>query len=461
MHTADRLVLTLYGLRPSDTDLEREMREFSLDTPGLSVGYCSVGGKVVSAFNLTPNGSTRALFAPLEEGVLKYLVSAVLIGDEPISEWDATPFKGMRLEIPGLHLWMRETLFEGIQSRRGGRQILSFSLRKELATLEIENVGTLELVVFMRGDSDAFKLQTFEPVGQVTLRAAPNRSAAWYYRQALRLNQLFTLLTGLPVAYASFDLEGFSFEQIGRRTKRYDTFKVIVPSAPKPDLEAWRNGGDNLLCRRPEINDLDTIVSAFLNAPDDLRAPLDSLHAALTNPKVELEIKFVQLVGVLEALERDAGTYMDPQDYQGKITGLIAAIPADLEEPIRLKLEDAITRANSKSVRSKLEKLSKRVYGRFALRTDLKAKDLAAIVSDNRNFLTHHDPRGKRLLYKFNSTLNRLCRYVRYLAQYRTLERLGMSEELRDRMLSRQLALDKAFSLKKSEFGPRTLEESE
>jgi hypothetical protein len=160
---------------------------------------------------------------------------------------------------------------------------------------------------------------------------------------------------------------------------------------------------------------------------------VDLFLGTIYPPSMFVEFEFAALMQALESYHRRAytGRYVSRSKYE-KIKGpMLAAIDTETPADLRQKLKDALRYANEHSLRKRLRRIFEDLdEGAFGLVSKEKPSDLANLLVDTRNALTHFPtgvaskpPLKGRALSVMNHRLQVLCALL-------LLQRIGFETEL-------------------------------
>ena len=245
----------------------------------------------------------------------------------------------------------------------------------------------------------------------------------WFEDKLAKLQNLFTLLIGIPV-YARF---------------------VRVSSASASDIDIVL-GGDvqlfyiahnsqiveqirdrDMLTIFPWIeNHLSTCLEKWFAKSDSLKSIYMLFFATLIDASMYLEQKFLSRIQALESLHRkvygDDAKYISDLEYEPILKNLESAIPDGISADFRKKLVGGLKYGNQFSLRKRLQQLINFCWEGCFENFASKKSDFIQLVTDTRNYLTHldDDSKGKIAegieLYLLNERLKFLL-FILFLAE--------------------------------------------
>ena len=181
-------------------------------------------------------------------------------------------------------------------------------------------------------------------------------------------------------------------EEVKTRYFPVNVYRAFHPTSDR-DAQIHRL---QILFTYSNIKDFNKMISKWLKNYDatTYATALDSYFVSRSSAPLPLTTRFLNLCQSVEALHTKMfpdERIMPRQDFDDLKSQIMASLPSDCPEFVRIKIESA----NFPSLRDRLEKLLDPFEDWF--RDGESSKDFARRVADTRNSLTHlHDRHGKQ-----------------------------------------------------------------
>jgi hypothetical protein len=242
-------------------------------------------------------------------------------------------------------------------------------------------------------------------------------------------------------AHAIRSLVGFGM----RRAACVDDIVLFIPGGPRAILIFARSDSGDAhptmtpLFTRPALsNKMTHYLRAWHDNFPKLEAVLALASAADYQSGTYYSLQFLSYAQAIETLHRRTrkGRFEDHDAYKPTLAVLKRAIPEDLQEDYRKRIESGLNHLNEWS-------LLQRLYDFY----DLEARNIRRLfperdrdmrlIRDVRNYLTHFEDRGRRMeKYIQDRSFVILTRKLRFFVEMCLLRSIGMSEATKSKLLA-------------------------
>lgn len=177
----------------------------------------------------------------------------------------------------------------------------------------------------------------------------------WYEKVLFNLQNLLSLLRGRAVHVVEklADAEESANTSDGRP---WEPIRIYTPSLFEKD----RNAQGVLEVRFPAVKDrLGHMIEQWFEIAEQYRPVYGALMETILNPAPYIETQFLALVQSLEGFHRRefSGCYVATDQYESYMSGILAALPAELPKELRAALRQRLQFGNEYSLRRRIKEI--------------------------------------------------------------------------------------------------------
>ena len=331
---------------------------------------------------------------------LRFYVHYIFVG-RYFLEPDSLRFSSMQSDLTYLEEWMAPRFHSEYLNGNDGSEdiaevIIRGTRRKEYE-VTVEEIDA-KIKIFC-GLSEGSKTSTQKHLSyhaNLTIEPEESQSFDWFEDKLSKLQNLFTLLIGVP-AYSRF--VRVCSESASDIHVALGGDVQIFYIAHNSQLVEQIDNRDMLTILPWLENRISTCVKQWFAKPDSLNSIYMLFFSTLIDKSMYLEQKFLSRIQALESFHRkvygNGAKYISDLEYGSILKILESAIPDSTNVDLRKKLINSLKYGNQLSLRERLQQLIDDCWEGCFEHFVPKKDSFLWLITDTRNYLTHLDDNSK------------------------------------------------------------------
>lgn len=353
--------------------------------------------------------------------VSKFYVSRLYYGALFQAETDIK-FERLRLELTYLEPWLGRNPF-GIEFTEKGKPVQVSISVPDLPVLETE-IGNPSARFSLHSGvgfhQEHSKRITLTQSAWIRIEPPAPQHRRWYEEIARDVENLFTLLMGVPVYPQS--LTGFLTATDNSVQSEKPTIQPVEVyfSLLNPKIREGLSPGEMPLPYVVLSDQMPDLIRNWFAKAELLRPVYDLLCGTYYNAGMYEESRFLSLMQALETFHRrgvERGQYWSDEEYSAWSSSVIASLPGQMPCPLKSRLHEYLKHGNEFSLRKRLKLLFKSL-DKLQDKITAEVDCFIDLVYNTRNYLTHYDVTNDRVIqtlqeyHEVNRKLSKLLKLL-------------------------------------------------
>jgi len=351
----------------------------------------SEGGDFITLLYATQSGLSLKSAEGL--GIIQsFWIRYILWGVNHFSKLDEVLFDSFHFSISNLESWVAINPFNHSIKLDENKHFVGIDARYVSPEIKEFAVPSLDCKVTVTHTSKTggSNLRSFTINHDSFLKIVPKlqKKLDWYLEVSRDLNNLINLLVGKPSSILRIIGNIKYIDEKGKeRNKEVEVYYCPVVEPTDSNIHPVE-----VLFPLPRIDaDFPDIVNAWFSQSDKLRSVYDLYFGVLQQKGMYAHLHFLTLMQAIESFHRNSksGKYMDDDSYKILEKEMVAALPKEMPDAIRISMKSKIKYGNEFSLRKRMNDIFNDIGEKL---TALVCKDKEYFINkgvNTRNYYTH------------------------------------------------------------------------